>query len=102
MMVYNKLINFQFTVAIIIGGITALVLNFFYPDKAIQIFIIVTGISLLIIDLRYRDKRKEYADYGYQETFLRFLTPTGGGSLMFIPTWIIGTGLIIWGIVGKF
>lgn len=101
-MIYNKLGVFQVLISAIIGGAIMFVFSRFYPNSplATQIFFITGGASLLIIDWQHRYKAKEYARYGYQKTFFRFLGPTDGGNLMFIPTWLIGIASIFRGIVG--
>ena len=101
-MFYNKLGIYQVIISAAIGGAIIFIFNLFYPNSpsAMRLFFVSGGLSLLIIDWRHRAKAKEYARYGYQQTFLRFFGPTDGGNLMFIPTWLIAMAAIIGGVVG--
>jgi hypothetical protein len=51
--------------------------------------IFVGGIILVAIDLGYRLKKSD-SDYG---------TPAAGGSLFFMPAWVLGAFWIILGVV---
>ncbi len=102
-MFYNKLGAYQVLISAVIGGAIVFIFNLFNPNSpsVMRLFLVSAGVSLLIIDWRYREKAKENAKYGYQQTFLRFLGPTDGGNLMFLPTWLIAVVTIIWGVIGE-
>jgi hypothetical protein len=53
---------------------------------------IVAGIALFIIDILYRISIKD--EYGGTSTY----QPKRGGNIIFLPIWLIGIGVIIYGL----